>query len=127
MLEAHDRISRTIPVPLDLSGLPPVLAVLLKPWAGAVETCCLGMGDHVTAASANASASIMRRVIPMPPLERAIEKARIASDALASDLDRAHTLAVPARADAVAALTHLIVQLKKAKPNSSTLMLGLGW
>jgi hypothetical protein len=127
MLEAHDRVSRATPAPPDLSGLPPVLAVLLKPWTHAVETCCLGMGNRVAAASADASASILRRVRPTLLLERAMEEARLASDALASDLDRAHTLAIAARADAVAALARLIVHLERAEPDPSTLALGLGW
>lgn len=127
MLEAHDRVSRVISIHLGLGGLPLVLAVLLKPWVDAVDSCCLGMGSHVTAASADSSAAILRRVAAMPLLKQAIEEAHRASDALARDLDRSHTLAIPARADAMAALGRLIVLLEEAEPSPSTVALRLGW
>jgi hypothetical protein len=127
MLKAANRGSAAVLDPLNLDGLPPVLAALLRPWMSVVEAACLGMGNHVAAAAADASTSIQRWVVLTPVLERAITEAHLASDVLASDLDRAHTLAVPARAEARAALMRLIVRLRKAEPNANTVALRMGW
>ena len=127
MPQAHDQASGAISALSDIDGLPPVLAALLRPWINAVTTCCLGMGDHVAAAAADASVSIPHWVIPSPALTRAIAQAHLASDALAGDLDRSHTVAVPTRIDAIAKLTNLIASLQGAEPNASTVSLKLGW
>lgn len=127
MPQAHDQAPRAISASPDLEGLPPVLAALLRPWIDAVTTCCLGMGDHVAAAAADAAASIPHWVIPSSTLTHAIAQAHLASDALAGDLDRSHTVAVPARIDAISTLTNLIASLRGAEPNASTVSLKLGW
>lgn len=127
MLQARDRATRVTLTLLDVDGLPPVLATLLRPWTNAVENCCLGMGDHVAATAADASANIPRWVVTTPALKHMIAQAHLASDALAGDLDRSHTLAVPARIDAVATLTNLIASLRRAEPNAITVSLKLGW
>lgn len=93
----------------------------------AVENCCLGMGDHVAATAADASANIPRWVVMTPALKHMIAQAHLVSDALAGDLDPSHTLAVPAQTDAVATLTNLIASLRKAEPNAITVSLKLGW
>ena len=78
-------------------------------------------------AAADASVSIPYWVIPSLAMTRAIAQAHLASDALAGDLDRPHTVAVPTRINAIAKLTNLIASLRRAEPNAGTVSLKLGW
>lgn len=85
------------------------------------------MGEHLSAAAASASAGIRRRIIPTPLLDHALVQARMATDVLASALDERRADIGRLRADALAALSELIVWLQEAEPDAVTSELGLGW
>ena len=113
--------------PFSTDSLPSTLSIGLQPWIGAIETATVGMGEHVSATAANASAGIRRRIVPTPLLDHALVQARLATDALAIALDEHRADITHLRATALAALGELIVWLQEAKANAVTEELGLGW
>ncbi|MCJ2117133.1 hypothetical protein MKK65_11260 [Methylobacterium sp. J-001] len=124
------RLTRTTRITLytpRTDSLPSTLAIGLRPWISAVETATNGMGEHLFAAAASASAGIRRRIIPTPLLDHALVQARMATDVLASALDERRADIERLRADASAALSELIVWLQEAEPDAVTRELGLGW
>ena len=112
---------------IDVSGLPGPIALILRPWGGVLQTALPGMGEDVRATADNASASLWRRVVMLPPLEGALAKALFASELLAAALDREGASTSEARLDALFALDGLIVLLHQARPNARAKGLGLGW
>ena len=113
--------------PVDTSELPPVLAKLLTPWARAIEISGPGLGAHVTATAAYSFSALRRRIVLTPPLERAFADARLATDSLASAVDRRRSVPFWTRAAARSALAELATQLRGAEPDALTRELGLGW
>ena len=112
---------------LGTDSLPSTLSIGLQPWISAIETATAGMGEHVSATAANASAGIRRRIVPTPLLDHALMQARSVTDVLAVALDEQGADAKRLRADALATLNELIVWLQEAKANAVTEELGLGW
>jgi hypothetical protein len=116
-----------MPVTVDVSGLSAPLALIMRPWGGVLETAPPGMGENVRATAQNASVSLWRRVVMLPPIERGLAQALSASAVLAAALDKEDAIASEARSDALRALEALIVLLHEARPNARAQGLGLGW
>lgn len=112
---------------LSTNGLPGPLADAMRPWIGVVETATFGMGEEVRNTAVSATLSLLRRIVLTPPLEDAIENARLATSSLASILDLNGPMPITARPDARDALEALIVWLRTAKPNERAKGLGLAW
>ena len=110
-----------------MSGLPPVLAKLLAPWAWAIEISGPGLGEHVTATAAWSFSTLRRRIVLTPPLERAFADACLATDSLANAVDRRALVPFWTRAAARSALAELAARLRGAEPDALTRELGLGW
>lgn len=111
----------------DGAELPALIATILRPWASAVETASLGMGEIVTAEASNSASSLRRRVKVTPALDLAITEAVAVSALLASALDHRQAGATEPRAAAMAALAKLAGELRSVEPSESTRALGLGW
>ena len=116
-----------MPVTIDLSGLSAPLALIMRPWGGVLETALPGMGENVRVTAENASVSLWRRVVMLPPIERGLAAAMSTSAILAVELDKENAIASEARSDALRALETLIVLLCEARPNARAQGLGLGW
>lgn len=118
---------RQMPVVVDVSELPAPLALILQPWGGVLETAPVGMGESVRTVAANASASLWRRVVMMPPIEQGLARALSASAELAVELNGGRASQASIRNQALAAFDTLIALLREARPNARAKGLGLGW
>lgn len=76
---------------------------------------------------ADAIMSLRRRIVLTPPLDTAVDDARIAATILADKLDRKDTVPSIAKAEAMTALGALVSWLHGAQPNERAKGLGLGW
>ncbi|MCC0808273.1 hypothetical protein FPV16_18995 [Methylobacterium sp. W2] len=111
----------------DGAELPALVATILRPWASAVETASLGMGEIVTAEASNSASSLKRRVKVTPELDLAIAEAVAVSALLAAALDHRNAETAELRATALAALVKMADKLRSIEPSESTRTLGLGW
>ena len=110
-----------------VSNLPGPIALILRPWAGVLQTAPSGMGENVRITAENACVSLWRRVVMLPPIERSLAAAMSASAMLAVELDKENAIASEARSDALRALDDLILLLSGARPSARATGLGLGW
>lgn len=116
-----------MPVMADVSELPAPLALILRPWGGALETAPIGMGETVRTVATNASASLWRRVVMMPAIEQGLARALSASAELAAELNQHNPSPTSVRNQALAAFDTLVALLREARPNARAKGLGLGW
>src|ERR1700712_567116 len=116
-----------MPSTIDVSSLPGPIALILRPWTGVLQTAPSGMGEKVRITAENASVSLWRRVVMLPPIERGLAAAMSASALLAVELDNEIAITSGARSDALRALEELIVLLRGARPSARAQGLGLGW
>lgn len=116
-----------MPIMVDVSELPALLALILRPWGGVLETAAAGMGENVRTVAANAAASLWRRVVMMPPIEQGLAKALSASAELAAELNQGDPSPASVRNQALGAFDTLVALLREARPNARAKGLGLGW
>lgn len=116
-----------MPVIVDVSELPAPLALILRPWGDTLETAPVGMGENVRTVAENASASLWRRVVMMPPIEQGLAKALSASAELAAELNQHDPSPASARNRALGDFDTLVALLLGARPNARAKGLGLGW
>jgi hypothetical protein len=116
-----------MPATIDVSGLSAPLTLIMRPWCGVLETALAGMGENVRITAENASVSLWRRVVMLPPIECGLATALSASAIFAAELNKRDPIPGEARSDALRALDALIVLLHEARPNARAQGLGLGW
>lgn len=112
---------------IDTGTLPPLLAKLLAPWLDAIEASEPSMGNHIRAIASHCSDALRHRVELTLPLNRALDAALKATDAVATAMDGKRSVPSPVRDAARKALADLIDALRDAAPNAVTKELGLGW
>ncbi|MGU3666238.1 hypothetical protein ACLBX9_18795 [Methylobacterium sp. A49B] len=116
-----------MPGVIDVTGLAAPVALIMRPWVGVLAAAQPGMGENVRVTAGNASTSLWRRVVMLPPIERGLAKALSDSELLAVALDKEGASPSEARLDALFALNVLIALLREARPNARAKGLGLGW
>lgn len=116
-----------MPATIEVSGLATPITLIMRPWVGVLESAPPGMGENVRVTAENASTSLWRRVVMLPPIERGLAAAMAASAMLAVELNKEDAIPEDARSNALHALDALVVLLCDAKPNARAQGLGLGW
>ena len=111
----------------DVVGLPQLLRTIVRPWLNAVAMNPMGMGQDLHVSATNAATSLRRRVELTAGLDVALRNAEEASAELAAQLDMVRSDPTRTRSLAMTSLEALLLALSDARPNASTIALGLGW
>ncbi|QGY03521.1 hypothetical protein MMSR116_17725 [Methylobacterium mesophilicum SR1.6/6] len=112
-----------MPGVIDVIGLAAPVALIMRPWVGVLATAQPGMGENVRVTARNASTSLWRRVVMLPPIEGGVAKALSASELFAAALDKEGSSTSEARLDALFTLN----VLERLTQRARIVWSGVGW